>query len=135
MPGGWIAHDAAPIAKWSLWDGNAHMVVTTGPLAVDPIAQRFVGVLVENDGRRAIRVRELLFSLEECPKTLQFDSTITIGPNCAVGIAYPNPGSFYEVQIALPGRRENIRASVYGLGPSFETLAANTLHWEDLTRP
>ena len=51
-----------------------------------------------------------------------------------MGIAYPNPGDFSEVELAAARHREDVSASVYGPDPDFAAIAANTLHWEDLTK-
>lgn len=134
MPGYWTAYDAASMDKSSPMDGEARVIATTGPLATDP-TQQAVGVLIQNKGRlHAIRVRTLLYNVDACPRRLMLDSTVLICPGCTVGIAYPNPGDFYEVELAAARHREDVSASIYGLGPEFAAIAANTLHWEDLTK-
>ena len=129
MPNGWTVAPQG-LRTPGTWDGDA--TLSTGPLAIDPETQRYVGVLVQNNRRRMTEIGVRLFNLDVCPKDLCLQGLIAVDPDCAVGMAFANPGFFYEVQLVLPSQRA-VRASIYALTADFVPLAASTLHWRDLT--
>ncbi len=106
-------------------------VFSTGPLAVDPKRQQFVGVLMENDKYRPARFIIRLFNKDVCPKELTTELCITIPPRCSIGIAFDVPGFFYEAQISQQPTW-GLLTAVYALTGEFVPIAANTLHPTDL---
>lgn len=130
MPDGWTRSPQGPRALGALSDGD--VVLTTGPLAIDPVTQRFVGILVQNNRARLTEVGVRLYNWDVCPKDRVVGTVIPVDPNCAAGVAFDNPGFFYEAQLVLPSLRA-IRASVYALTADFQPVADNTLHWRELS--
>lgn len=128
-PSGWnmAPEDASPRGFFP------ERVLSTGPLAINPVIQEFVGVLIENDGPRATTVGIRLFNKDVSPKALVVNVPVEIDPAGTVGIAFANPGFFYEAQVGL-SRAEDVRVAVYGLTADFQPIAANTLHPRDLVR-
>ncbi len=131
MPSKWLSPDTLPADAQAQVDSYERRVLTTGPLAVDPIKQAFVGVLMENDNYRPVTFVVRLFSKDDCPKRLTAELAITIPPQCAIGIAFDVPGFFYEAQVAQPPIW-GLLTSVYALTQDFRPIAANTLHPMDL---
>lgn len=127
----WLSPDALPTDVRAHADACPRRVLTTGPLAVDPGVQTFVGVLLENDNYRPVTFIVRLFSKDDCPKRLTTELALTIPPQCAIGIAFDVPGFFYEAQVAQPPIW-GLLTSVYGLTNDFSPIAANTLHPMDL---
>lgn len=129
---------AQPSLRWDLSPRTTstrvtipERVVSTGPLAIDPVVQEFVGVLVENNRSRPIVVGIRLFNKDVTPKALVVDVAVPIDPGGTVGIAFPNPGFFYEAQVALP-RARDVLVAIYGLTGAFQPVAANTLRSGEL---
>ncbi len=106
------------------------VIYTTGPLAIDP-EQFLIGVIVENNTDRAISFEVRIFDKDLCPKVLAIRLRNTIQSGCIFQLAFPVPGFFYEVQIAVPAVRD-IFITVYGLTGDFRIIAGNTLRHSEL---
>ncbi|MGI6037131.1 MAG: LysM peptidoglycan-binding domain-containing protein [Limnochordia bacterium] len=106
--------------------------LSTGPLAVDPIRQRYIGVLIQNIGNRRIWVTLRIYNKERCPKRVAIEERIKIRPGCTYADTFFPPGFFYEVEIRVPSDAQ-VLASVYGLSRRFGVIAGNTLRHSELT--
>lgn len=104
---------------------------STGPLALDPEMQKFVGVIVENNSISTITTTILLFNKDTCPKTLAVKLDATLPPGCLFPPFFDPPGFFYEVQVQVPDVL-NIFVAVYGLTENFGVVAGNTLRHQEL---
>ena len=105
---------------------------STGPLAIDPLIQSFIGVIVENNTSFNIKATIRLFDKDSCPKILVFELVLHIPPGCAFTPFFDIPGFFYEVKIEVSDLPE-ILITVYGLTEQFGVVAANTLRYSELT--
>ena len=103
-------------------------ILTTGPLAVDP-EQTGVGVIVQNNTPRTLKVRLFLIDKTTCPKRIFRAIKLNIRPGCLFIEAFPVWASVYEVQVQ---EVSGILVSVYGLGFEFKVIAGNTLRHSEL---
>ncbi len=103
--------------------------LSTGPLAVEPLEQTGVGVIVQNNTSKTVWVRVLLIDKTSCPKKIFRALKLTIHPGCLFIEAFPVWATIYEVQVeAIPG----ILVSIYGLGMEFRVIGGNTLRHSEL---
>lgn len=110
-------------------------IYTTGPLAIDPEIQRYVGVVVQNNSTTSITCNVKLFDKDVCPKLLAYNNSgIELSPGCSspalIDLELLNV-FFYEVRVEAPSNA-NILAAVYGLTETFGVVAANTLRHSEL---
>jgi len=105
---------------------------STGPLAIDPLIQSFIGVIVENNTGIDIKAIVRLFDKDPCPKFLAFKLLLDIPAGCAFTPFFDIPGFFYEVLVEVPALPD-ILIAVYGLTGQFGVVAANTLRHSELT--
>ena len=106
-------------------------VYTTGPLAIDPEIQIYVGVIVENQTNDEIDAKIWLINKEPCPKTVANLIQITIPASCSFNFAFDIWSFFYEVIVQVPEARE-VNITIYGLTYNFKPIAANTLKHTEL---
>ena len=101
---------------------------TTGPLAVDP-EQPGVGVIVQNNTPKKLKVRVFLIDKTTCPKRIFRAIKLNIQPGCLFIEAFPVWSTVYEVQVQ---NVSGVLVSVYGLGFEFKVIAGNTLRHAEM---
>ena len=107
------------------------LLYTTGPLAIDPAEQSFVGVIIQNQSATEINARIWLINKDFCPKAVADFIEITIPSGCLFQFAFDTWAFFYEVVIEVP-RIPEVNLTIYGLSDDFRPIAANTLRHTEL---
>ena len=107
------------------------LLYTTGPLAIDPAEQAFVGIIIQNQAPEEIDARIWLINKDFCPKAVADFIEVTISPDCLFQFAFDIWAFFYEVVIEVP-RIPEVNLTIYGLSNDFRPIAANTLREAEL---
>lgn len=107
---------------------------TTGPLAIDPVLQAFIGLIVENTStscKTEVKSTIWLINKEPCPKEVFDWFSVRIPPGCSFILAPRIWSFFYEVIIKVPPFPD-INITIYGLTENFQLIGANTIRHTEL---